>query len=327
VATAAGTPSEIAVGGPLVEHFDGSKWTAQPSASAAAVAPLGAIACPSANLCEAGGYSENASGFQYTFTERARSGHWTAIPSETPTGAVVNLDALACTSASSCMAAGDYGVSISAPEFGFVESFNGTDWSVASYSAAAGLNGLSCPTVDFCVAVGNNFAVNASPIEQYDGHAWTFVPSPVPGGYVYLNGVSCVSSRFCVAVGSYGLGNVGSFIEMYDGVHWAAVGHPAPDSYLRAVSCSSPTFCAAVGNVGSAVDHSSPPVIEIYNGRTWMEAPNPGPPTGATLGGVSCDSPQFCMAVGNRAPNLTDGGASRGLIERYDGSRWVVSQS
>jgi hypothetical protein len=312
---------------PPVKHYDGSTWTAQQSQAPAAVAPLGAVACLSANLCEAGGYSQNSSGFQYTFTESGRDGHWAAVPSETPTGAVVNLDALACTSPSSCVATGDYGVSISAPEFGFVESFDGTNWSVVSDSPAAGLNGLSCPTVNFCVAVGNNFAVNASPIEQYDGHTWSFVPSPVPGGYVYLNGVSCVSNRFCVAVGSYGLGNVGSFIEMYDGTQWVALGHPAPDSYLRAVSCTSPTFCVAVGNVGSAVDHSSPPVIETFDGRSWTVNPNPGPPTDATLGGVSCVSPQFCMAVGNRAPNLADGGASRGLIERYDGSRWRISQA
>jgi hypothetical protein len=323
----AGSPSETALGGPLIEHYNGSRWSSQSGANPAAVAPLGAIACVSSTYCVAGGYYETKEGFEYAFAEGIGHGGWRSVPIATPHGAVVAISGMSCVSATWCALIGDTGISISAPEYGFTEIFNGVRWAGVSESRNAGMNALSCPTKDFCVAVGNNFAVNSSPIEIYNGRQWSFVSSPVTGGYVYLNGVSCVSAKFCVAVGAYGLGNVGSFIEVFNGSRWTSVAHPGPASYLRSVSCVSVVSCVAVGNLGSSLDNSSPSIAEVFNGQTWKVTPNPIPKDGVTLGGVSCTSPSFCIAVGNRGPSVSDAGTSRGLIERYDGSKWTVSQS
>jgi len=319
--------SETAIGEPLIEHLTGTHWSQASGHVPAQQATLGALACTSATSCEAAGYYESSQGYQFTFAEVYRGVKWASVPSSTPVGAVVNLDAMSCASASSCVVVGDSGISVSAPEFGFIESYNGTRFSTVSKSNNAGLNGVSCPTATFCVAVGNDFEVNASPIEQYNGHSWTFVPSPVPDQYVYLNGVSCTSTSFCVAVGDYGVGNQGSFIETYNGTRWAAVTHPQADSYLRAVSCTSPTFCVAVGNVGTDLDNNSPALVEEFNGHAWAETSNPSPVNGATLSAVSCSSPTFCVAVGNRAPTASESGASRGLVEEFDGRSWSVAQS
>jgi hypothetical protein len=271
----------------------------------------------------AGGYDETSQGSQYAFAESYHN-KWKSASITTPNAAVVvGVSGMSCVSAGWCALIGDMGISISVPEYGFAELFNGQRWAGVTQSHSAGMNALSCATKDFCVAVGNNFAANSSPIEIYNGHQWSFVASPVTGGYVYLNGVSCVSPTFCVAVGAYGLGNLGSFIEVYNGSHWTSVPSPDPNSYLRSVSCVSATFCVAVGNAGFAVDNTAPSMSELFNGHTWKLTPNPIPSRDATLAGVSCTASTFCAAVGS----VSKGGTTRGLIERFNGRNWTVSQS
>jgi len=72
------------------------------------------------------------------------------------------------------------------------------------------LNGVSCATTTYCIAVGTSTAGVASYtlIETFDGRAWSAAKSPSPLGYTglpedVLYAVSCVGPTFCVAVGTY----------------------------------------------------------------------------------------------------------------------------
>ena len=118
-------------------------------------------------------------------------------------------------------------------------------WSIASLPTVSTdnwLNGDSCATSSFCVAVGgtNPGSTDQTLIEQWDGAAWSVVPSPNTSTTAddSLAGVSCVTTSFCVAVG-YNDDNVGdndqTLIEEWNGTAWSIVSEPqhVPDRRER----------------------------------------------------------------------------------------------
>jgi len=107
---------------------------------------------------------------------------------------------------------------------------------------------------------------------------------------------------------------------------WSVVPSPNPGSgynILNAVSCASSAACTAVG-----YDRAGNPfhnVIESWNGAKWSVVPSPTPP-GPSVGldGVSCVSAAACVAVGSYG---TSTGASKALIESWNGTSWSVVPS
>ena len=87
-------------------------------------------------------------------------------------------------------------------------------WSIVASPNRSGqagnvVNGVSCVSADWCVAVGaytNGIRGQRSLVEWWNGSSWSIVPSPnAPnGGYAtVLQGVSCVSANSCAAVGKH----------------------------------------------------------------------------------------------------------------------------
>jgi hypothetical protein len=123
------------------------------------------------------------------------------------------------------------------------------------------LNGVACPSVKVCEAVGYNYGGSpglgfVSLAEGWDGTSWEVQPTQVPvdaTGSV-LSGVACSSKTDCEAVGHYFLasGSSESFAERWNGTKWAGQATPDPagatSTQLNGVACS-PTadFCQAVG--------------------------------------------------------------------------------
>src|SRR6266536_1501367 len=121
------------------------------------------------------------------------------------------------------------------------------------------------------------------------------------------------------------------------GVPPSGPGHPAPAAtrhspqasgprgILTDVSCSSPSSCVAVGQ------HYQPrppnALIERWNGSQWSIMRGPAPPahTHADLSGISCSGASSCIAVG--ASGNSDGLHLRTLVERWNGSQWVIVKS
>src|ERR1035441_934121 len=73
---------------------------------------------------------------------------------------------------------------------------------------SAELEAVSCPSSDFCVAVGaynfhdsilNPATISDALVEFFNGTSWIPVPRTAFRGN--LDSVSCVSSTFCMAVG------------------------------------------------------------------------------------------------------------------------------
>lgn len=128
---------------------------------------------------------------------------------------------------------------------------------------------------------------------------------------------------------------------------WTIV--PSPNStatqndYLLGVSCTGPTFCVAAGYYSSTVPATSSvsayvnynTLIEQWDGSTWSIADSPndngGEPSTVIVNnflyGVSCATPDFCMAAGVYdcwACDANVPGATGMYVEQWDGSSWTL---
>jgi hypothetical protein len=214
-------------------------------------------------------------------------------------------------------------------------------WSVVP-SPNVGPNGTellsdSCLSASFCMATG--FYLNSRSglwpaAERWDGQRWSVVPAPElgpPAEDNVMSAISCTATTACMAVGSSG----DSALAMdWDGRQWSGVHVPAGDDELNAIACTSADACVAAGWTEGGT-HQMEALAERWDGTNWtvMAVPDPGPAsqysTGgeaqAELTGVSCTSPQWCMAVGTftGAHALSE----RALSERWDGTKWSLGSS
>jgi len=193
----------------------------------------------------------------------------------------------------------------------------------------SGFAGVSCPTADRCVAVGQRVnRVNRSGIEvplaeAWNGHRWKVQRARVPAGArtSRLEAVSCSSARMCMAVGDY-TNDAGARVPMsqrWNGRRWAMEPIQAPGSFQTGMSCVSATACTAVGYTDT--DDLGVPVAEQWNGQTWASQRIPAGWSDAlnALTGVSCVSARACVASGY---SVAGDGPSVPLAERWNGLTW-----
>ena len=94
------------------------------------------------------------------------------------------------------------------------ERWDGSTWSLQGTPNVAAFNqlsGVSCPSENACIAVGNSLvdpdSNYKSLAERWNGKASTVEPTPNAQpvsqiGGTYIDGVACASSKMCVAVGN-----------------------------------------------------------------------------------------------------------------------------
>jgi len=249
-----------------------------------------------------------------------------------------------------------------------VEHWDGTSWSYVPSPNPAGtgvagafLEGVSCSSVDSCMAVG--YATDSSGnnltdvAEQWNGTAWSIVPTPATGQtYDQLTGVQCLSAADCWAVGNAGPAQQnGNFLpifpgqapgdqgltEHWDGSSWSivpSVTEPSPDGgYLNGLDCVSDTDCWASGSVTDATGYASTILLEQWNGTSWVDvsssvpSPSSGPST--ILSSISCLGASQCWAVGSTGVLGNNGGGSgsnflpQPFVENWNGSSWSIDPS
>ena len=229
------------------------------------------------------------------------------------------LKSVSCVSSAFCVAIGSSGYGPT-----LTEIWDGTRWWVAPRSSVVGgatLNAVSCTTTTFCLVVGS---FDGKPLTQtWDGRRWATYASgnTVPDGT--LSGVSCVGPTDCVAVGHTAGSPQRTLVESWNGATWSIVASPNAGSSdsLSSVSCLQPgprNFCVAVGGYLDSSSHVQP-LIETWNGSTWTLTPSPHLAQDGGLGGVSCWSRTFCMAVGSTSFSS--------LAETWNGTRWSIVAS
>jgi hypothetical protein len=253
--------------GTLIEHWNGSHWTVQPSPIPAVsiLTVLVGVACPSTNNCTAVGYYANKAYVGFTLVEHWNGTDWKIQPSpNAPTGnSHSNLNAVACQSVTACTAVGFYDTSAGTGGT-LIEHWNGTDWRIQpsplpTGAIFGGLNAIACPSVTACTAIG--YTDTGLLAQTWNGTRWTNQPVPTPAGGsdVQLRGLACPSVTGCTAVGGYrNSAHLGvTLIEGWNGkqctIQHSPNGNPKPPglllgNFLNTVACPSVSACIAVGS-------------------------------------------------------------------------------
>jgi Ser-Thr-rich glycosyl-phosphatidyl-inositol-anchored membrane family len=318
----------------LVETWNGTMWSITPSPNQGTMGNrLGGVACTSSTSCTAVGTNFASSGGK-TLVETWNGSTW-SITSSTPNqGTGSNyLYSVACTSSTSCIAAGEY-YNGSMVVQTLVERWNGTSWSITtSPNQGTGSNsftGVACTSATSCKAVGTYY--NASDlaqtlVETWNGASWSLAASPNQGSsFNFLNGVACTSSTSCVAVGfDFASTRDQTLVESWNGTSWSiteSANTGGSDNSLGALSCTSSTSCVAVGVYSKGGVQQT--LVESWNGSTWavVASPNSGGSNNG-LSGVSCTSSISCVAVGT----YTNAGVGQTLVETWNGSTWTITPS
>jgi len=280
----------------------------------------------------------------------ASTSPWGITPTLDPSPTSNSFDSVSCVQ-QFCMAVGQQsdggGV---AP---LAEAWDGDVWRVVPMSAPGSsstsrdlpqltlVNGVSCPSQTFCVAVGESNASGRwmTLVERWDGASWSVVQSGDTASFQdYLHGVSCSTTKSCTAVGSYTDGHVGqqngTLVESMGGDgSFSIVPSPnqasslgnlsTPANRLFSVACpSAASFCAAVGyDQNEAASGAALPrdaLAESAAAGAWSLARAVSPGGSTQLNAVSCTSPTGCTAVGWSSAT----GSVQPLIESWDGQSW-----
>jgi hypothetical protein len=253
---------------------------------------------------------------------------WTIAKSANVTLSGGNVESVSCSAPTACTAVGT-DLNTSGIHVTLAERWNGTNWQRqatpnptgdTTSSVAPTLLGVSCPSANFCAAVGNYQpgSVQAGMAETWNGQQWTWQSFPTPDDSFgwQLTGVSCTSARFCEAVGGYSDVDTGlndTFAATWNGTSWSlqSTVNPDPNDFdseqFNTVSCSSPKFCVAWAGYGA---NSAEALAEQWNGSSWQLQTVPS--TSAAVNSVSCTSANFCEAVG------------LGSAYSWDGSAWTA---
>jgi hypothetical protein len=287
---------------------------------------LQGVSCAAPGACTAVGV-HSVGGRDVTLAESWQGSTWSVVPSPTPPSITAGLNGVSCPAPAACTAVGGYetGPVTGGRDKTLIESWNGARWSVVPSPNGPGkingLDGVSCTSQTFCMAVGTQVTTANKPLaESWNGSTWSLVPIPGagPAGGGELSGVSCTAPSACVAVGSYGASGR-TLAEYWNGTAWSVMPTPNPaktaTNTLLGVSCATRSACMAVGfDEASFTEHT---LIERWNGTAWSLAAHPA--SGNILYGVSCAAAAACTAVGSSYT-----GTPPTLIESWNGATWSV---
>lgn len=264
---------------------------------------LRGISCPSSNFCVAVGMYVDGSAEGAPLVVEWNGSRWEDVAISLPAGTTASfLSSVACTSATFCIAVGQFIRNQTTGSFRpLSEVWNGSAWAPAvvpmpSDAATGMLKGVACLSADSCTSVGNFAIAGGAPIplaDQWNGTSWVNERTPATQiGGIGLNAVSCLGSD-CIAVGGSTDGVAGAIAlaEEWDGNAWLLTAQPLA-AELEGISCLSPTSCIAVGWDGEGWG-----TAEAWDGTSWRAQ---SIPTGfGAFVSVACLSSTECLAVGD----------------------------
>jgi hypothetical protein len=300
----------------------------------------GKLSCATPNSCLAIADSLGKSGALAQVVVAWNGTAWrsVAVPTPKPTVALLNLAAVSCQSATSCVVVGSYLTLAGAgAERPYALTWNGKALvataapPVPANAGLAALTGVSCITTSkSCVAVGDS-REGAGPLllETWNGAKWTLQTASIPAGArsAYPGVISCHFLTFCVIAGeSYGSNPAvpAMLLARWNGKALTtmkpAVPAGAANVTLNDASCPSATFCAVAAFSANSAGTSDFGFTEMWNGTSWTADKVAAPKGGAALYGVSCRADNSCVAVGGAGPS----GATKATALSYNGKTWTA---
>lgn len=260
------------------------------------------------------------------------TGSWSAAEAPLPANGAsasygTNLQAIACPSASACVAGGDYEDS-AATQQALLLTGSGASWKPAEVKLPAGaaaspaaiIDSVACPAATRCVGAGwytDSAGHQQALLVTGWGTSWTAVRAPLPPGGVggSLASVACSSASSCTAVGYYDRSSSSqalisqALMVTGSGTSWTAAQAPLPaaadstlPSALASVACSTVT-CAATGDYNWHAQYDAPGLLLRRSGSSWTPATAPMPagyqasPADLSIPAVACAS-STCVAAG-----------------------------
>jgi uncharacterized protein (DUF2147 family) len=205
----------------LIERWNGTAWHIQPTPNLQTSGVLlKGVVCRSGSDCTAVG-AFNQGGTTRTLAEHWNGTSWSVEATPNPTSGGPILSGVACFTGG-CLAVGQTNPASEAGRINpLVEGWNGTSWTIKTFSAAAtdaALSGISCFTNSTaCEAVGWIGGVGRAPLAAgWNGSAWTNQTTVSPGGDTVLEAISC-ATVVCTAVGFTGSTTLA---ERWNGTAW-----------------------------------------------------------------------------------------------------------
>jgi hypothetical protein len=216
-----------------------------------------------------------------------------------------------------------------------VAHFDGTSWSVLPVTPRRHRTTVEARAADDVWIVAKDSSTGPNSIEHYNGTSWSTVE--LPRG-VEVNDLAALSPADVWAVGSISDGTGGTrtpFVAHWDGSRWEPVPNVTRGALattyaaLQSVVAVAPDDVWAVG-IRAASDPARPgagdnrTLIEHWDGTSWMLVPSPQADTTSvpySLSGISAVAGDDVWVVGHANP---DGGATRPLVEHWDGTSWTI---
>jgi Cutinase len=324
----------------------GTSWTATqaPVPGNAATNPgvsINSVACPSAAFCAAVGTYTDSSGQQQGLLLTGSGSSWKATQAPLPSNAAATpgpyLSSVACESAASCVAVGNYLDSSSRGQ-GLLITWSGTSWAPIESPApggapgGAGLQSVAC-SASVCAAAGlySDGSSAFGLLVSGSGSTWTAAEAPLPADAAAdpspnITSMTCPAASTCVAVGSYDASSGSTFtwqglLLTGLGSSWTAAKSPLPagaaDSPdLTSVACGSASACVVTGSYddSSSTAHG---VLLTGSGSSWTIVSPPVPanalPANQTefFNASACPSASTCVIAGEYTDSSV---ASQGLL-------------
>ena len=247
-----------------------------------------AVACPSDGYCVT---ADGTGALPRSATPFTASGWRTGAPR---TDAGGRLNSIACPSLALCVTVGSGGEAVASRA-----PLRSGSWRTVSADRVAGLRGVSCPSVAFCLATdpsGGVVIATDAGAGVWRRHAIISDQGGGNGVPTGLQGVSCASAHFCLT-GDANPGDLLTATNPWGGPRaWRhRPGEPVTEI---AASCPSARFCVVV-DAGGGLDAFRP-----GSGR-GLRYSTPGPGSDA----VACPSTRLCVtASGGFADTGTGGG-------------------
>ncbi len=285
----------------------------------------------------------------------AQAATWELKSITSPEGDEGTLRGISCTSATFCIAVGQYFDAVGKKWGASGNKWNGSTWTEESVEANPGekngdLRAVSCVSTTVCRAAGaygNSAGEGKSLIERLKEGKFTAIASPNPGSGILpgdgknaeFMGISCPTSGFCLSTGEYlstfGGGEAGAtFASEWDSEEWlrlSPIENPGnrKNGQLWGTSCTSEGVCMSAGSWGREVGgvQFSQAGSESYNREAakWeaVEAEEPATAKFGVFYGLSCTSTTFCMAVGRWSESVSSG-PYRAMADIWNGTKWTL---
>lgn len=224
-----------------------------------------------------------------------------------------SLSAVACSSASTCLVAGEVGGS---PAVVGRTTDDGTRWAFTRVGDSSELTSLACSSASRCWVGGRSSGSGAALLATADGgRRWS--SSRLSHGLDVVDAISCATARACVATAERGAKAPVALVSGADGA-WTVKSFGGIVVLPYALSCPTAKECVVGGIVeitksGATVDTLA---RSVDGASSWTAAASPKS-VDLQVSAVSCPSASKCFAAATLEQEdpvvvlaSTDGGAS-----------------